>query len=74
MSYREQKKYLETLKRYERNFENREAEDYKMFLKRDKDEEEFDTLSMKRLKELYDKYNIPAQKKNYDAIFKKKEE
>lgn len=74
MSYRDQKKYMEALKRHERNFDRRELEEYKIFLKRDKDEEEFDTLSMKRLKELYDKYNITGPKKDYSSFFKKKEE
>jgi hypothetical protein len=42
-----------------------------MFVKRHKDEEEFDSVSMKRLKELYDKYNIPVDKSKYDSFFKK---
>jgi len=54
-SYREQKKYLEVLKKYERNFTRQESDEYSLFIKRDKDDDEFDTLSMKRLKELYDK-------------------
>jgi hypothetical protein len=74
MSYRDQKKYLEILKKFERNFDRQELEEYKMFMKRDKDEEEFDTISMKNLKKLYDKYNVPVEKKNYDAFFKKKDE
>ena len=74
MSYRDQQKYIETLKKYERKFDRKESEDFKMFLKRHKDEDEFDTVSMKRLKELYDKYNVPVDKSKYDSFFKKKEE
>ena len=74
MSYREQQKYIETLKKYERKFDREENEDFKMFLKRQKDEEDFDTVSMKRLKEIYDKYNVPIDKSKYDSFFKKKEE
>jgi hypothetical protein len=74
MSYRDQQKYIETLKKYERKFDKKESEDYKMFLKRQKDDEDFDTVSMKRLKELYDKYNVPVDKSKYDSFFKKKEE
>jgi hypothetical protein len=74
MSYRDQQKYIETLKKYERKFDRKESEDFKMFLKRQKDEEDFDTVSMKRLKELYDKYNVPVDKSKYDSFFKKKEE
>jgi hypothetical protein len=41
-SYREQKKYLEVLKKYERNFTRQESDEYKLFIKRDKDDDEFD--------------------------------
>ena len=74
MSYRDQQKYIETLKKYERKFDRKESENFKMFLKRQKDEEDFDTVSMKKLKELYDKYNVPVNKSKYDSFFKKKEE
>ena len=70
-SYREQKKLLDTLKKYERNFTRQELDDYKMFLKRQKDDEDFDSVSMKRLKELYDKYYKPVDRSKYDAFFKK---
>jgi hypothetical protein len=74
MSFREQQKYLDTLRKYERKFDHKEAEDYKMFLKMQKDDEDFDSLSLKRLKEIYDKYNAPVDKAKYDSFFKKKEE
>lgn len=71
MSYRDQVKYLETLQRYERKMEPKEKEELKMFIKRHKDEEEFDSVSMKRLKEIYDKYNLPVDKSKFDSFFKK---
>ncbi|HEY6626162.1 MAG TPA: hypothetical protein VIZ21_04340 [Ignavibacteriaceae bacterium] len=70
-SYREQKKYLEVLKKYERSFTRQENDEYKLFVKRDKDDDEFDTISMKRLKELHDKYHKPADTSKYDKFFKK---
>jgi hypothetical protein len=73
MSCRDQQKYIEALKKFERKFNGKEAEEFKMFLKRHKDEDEFDTVSMKRLKELFDKYNVPVDKSKYDAFFKKKD-
>ncbi len=73
-SYREQKKYLEVLKKYERNFTPKEHDEFKMFLKRDKDDDEFDTVSMKRLKELYDKYYKPVDTSKYDKFFKKNQD
>jgi hypothetical protein len=70
-SFRDQQKYLEALKKYERQFSSKEAEDYKLFLKRQKDDEDFDTVSMSRLKELFNKYNKPIDKSKYDHFFKK---
>ena len=70
-SYREQKKYLEVLKKYERNFTRQENDEYKLFVKRDKDDDEFDTVTMKRLKELHDKYHKPVDTSKYDKFFKK---
>jgi hypothetical protein len=70
-SYREQKKYLEVLKKNERNFTRQESDEYKLFVKRDKDDDEFDTVTMKRLKELHDKYYKPVDTSKYDKFFKK---
>ncbi len=71
MAFREQKKYLEALKGFERKFDRKESEEFKMFLKRDKDDEDFDTVSIRRLKELYDKYYVPPDRSKLDALFKK---
>ena len=73
MSYRDQEKYLEFLRKFERKFDRKEAEDFKMSLKMQKDEEEFDSVTMKKLKSLYDKFNVPIDRSKYDAFFKKKE-
>jgi hypothetical protein len=70
-AYREQKKYLDVLKKYERNFTRQESNEYKLFIKRDKDDDEFDTVSMKRLKELHDKYHKAVDTSKYDKFFKK---
>jgi len=55
MSFRDQQKYLDILKKYERNFSPEDKYVYDIFVKRNKDEEDFDTVSMKKLKELHDK-------------------
>jgi len=73
MSYRDQAKYLDILKKFERKFDRKEAEDFKMFLKMQKDEEEFDSVTMKTLKSLYDKFNVPVDRSKFDALFKKNE-
>jgi hypothetical protein len=69
-SHRDQKKYLDALKKYERKFTRQEYDEYKIFVKRNKDEEEFDSVSMKRLKELHDKYYEPVDISKYDKFFK----
>jgi len=71
MSFREQKKYLAELKKFEWKFTAKEQYDYKMFIKRDKDEEDLDTISLGNLKALYEKYAVNMEKKNFDHFFKK---
>ncbi len=73
MSYRDQAKYLDFLRKFERKLDRKEAEDFKMFFKMQKDEEEFDSVTMKKLKSLYDKYNVPVDRSKFDALFKKNE-
>lgn len=70
MSSREQRDYFSILKRYERKFESDELNDYKMLVKRHKDDEDLDKLSMQLLKKLYDKYHVNKERKNYDQFFK----
>lgn len=70
MTHKDQQKYFETLKRYERKFELVELEDYKMLVKRHKDDEDLDKLSLQRLINLYEKYHLNREKKNYDHFFK----
>jgi hypothetical protein len=73
MTSREQRKYFEALQRYEKKFEDRELYDYKMFLKRHKDDEDLDKLSLAKLKALYEKYYVNREKRNYDVYFTKPE-
>ena len=69
-AYKEQQKLLDSLKKYVRNFTRQENDEYKMFLKRQKDDEDFDSISMKRLRELHDKYCKPVDRSKYDKFFK----
>lgn len=45
-----------------------------MLVKRHKDDEDLDKLSMDKLNSLYEKYHVNREKKNYDYLFKKTEE
>ncbi|MCL5267875.1 MAG: hypothetical protein M1469_07220 [Bacteroidetes bacterium] len=56
MTSAEQRKLLEGLKYKTSKMLSKDKYDYEMFLKRDKDDEDLDSLSMKRLKELFEKY------------------
>lgn len=71
MSYRDQKKYFEILKRYESKFDSKEKQKYDMLLKRHKDDEDLDKASMEFLKELIEKYHTNRPKPNPDELFKK---
>lgn len=71
MSFRDQVKYIQGLKRFEWKMSPKDKDEFKMFLKREKDEEEFDTVSMGKLKSLYEKYYLNREKKDFDHIFKK---
>lgn len=74
MAFRDQQKYLDYLRRFESKMERNELEDYKKFVKRQKDDEDFDTVSIKRLKDLYDKFYVKVDKSKYDNLFKKNNE
>jgi len=47
---------IEELEDHVRKMTRYEQEEFHMFVKRDKDDEDLDTLSQKRLLELYDRY------------------
>lgn len=72
MRQTDQKKYLEALKRFERKFTSEELKEFKMFQKRNKDDEDLDNISFQKLKNLYSKYCINRGKPDINDLFKKK--
>ncbi|MFZ1081262.1 MAG: hypothetical protein WAO19_04980 [Candidatus Kryptoniota bacterium] len=56
MTNAEQRKLIEGLKYKTGKMLPKDKYDYEMFVKRDKDDEDLDSLSMKRLQELFEKY------------------
>lgn len=70
MSYREQKKLIAELKPFHTKMERADYDAFSLFVKREKDEEEFDTLSMGRLRELHGKYYRPRPKPDLSNFFK----
>lgn len=71
MAHRDQTKYFDSLHRFERKFNAKEAEEYKVLLMRHKDDEDLDKESLSRLKALYEKYYVNRERKNFDDLFKK---
>jgi hypothetical protein len=61
-TYAEQKKMIEELQRISYRLKGKDKYDFEMFLKRHKDDEDLDSLSMKRLREIYEKYVIKKEK------------
>jgi len=70
MTHREQTKYIEILKKYEKKMNSREADIFKMLLKRHKDDEDLDKLSGEKLLELFNKYHVNREKKDPNLLFK----
>jgi hypothetical protein len=56
MTHAEQHRMIQELLDYARRISGRDKYDFDMFVRRDKDDEDLDTISQKRLKELYEKY------------------
>jgi hypothetical protein len=73
MGFREQQKLMTELKPFAEKMAFADKEAYKLFVKRQKDEEEFDTLSMDRLRGLHTQYYKPKPKPDFDKYFRKPE-
>jgi len=56
MTHAEQRRMIEELKDYHQKMRGKDYYDFEMFMKRDKDDEDLDEISKRRLVELYEKY------------------
>jgi hypothetical protein len=70
----EQHKIVKELIGFEMRMTRVEQETFDMFRKRDKDDEDLDHISKRKLLELYDKYVVASRPKGnpLDALFGKK--
>jgi hypothetical protein len=59
MTHAEQHKMIVELTDHARKMKRYDQEEYAMFLKRDKDDEDLDTLSQKKLISLYEQFVEP---------------
>lgn len=75
MNYKEQKQLIEKISKIKNKLNEREKEKFNMLIKRHKDDEELDKLSLNYLQELAIKYvdNTRSEKakKNLENLFEK---
>ncbi len=69
MTHIEQRKLIQELKDYERRMSRAEQEEFAMFVKRDKDDEDIDEMSKKSLLLLHEKYVANRPKKTVISPF-----
>jgi len=69
----DQKKWLEELKSFEDAMSDSDRYAYSMMVKRQKDEEDFDSLTMNRLQEMHTRYLSKRPRRNLEDLFKKPE-
>ncbi|MBR9974765.1 MAG: hypothetical protein KFF77_04235 [Bacteroidetes bacterium] len=70
----EQHKLVRELRDFTARMTREEERLFDMYRKRDKDDEDLDTLSRKKLQELYEKYVVASRPKGnpLDSLFSKK--
>ncbi len=56
MTHAEQHRMIEELMEYSRKMSRYDQEEFEMFVKRDKDDEDLDAISQRRLKQLHATY------------------
>lgn len=71
MTKSEQHRLIEELRDYARKMTRDEQYEFNMFAKRDKDDEDLDTLARQRLEQLHSKYVVKKTKKDIEALLKK---
>jgi hypothetical protein len=67
----EQQKMIDEMKDYARFMKGKDALDFEMFVKRDKDDEYLDELSQQRLESLYQTYKAMKPKSKMKNPFEK---
>lgn len=71
MTRSEQHQLIQRLRDFSSLMKGKDLYDYEMFLKRDRDDEDLDALSVRRLEELHERYVPKKTKKDLDALLKK---
>ena len=63
MTHADQHAMILEIMDYARKMNRHDQEDFEMFVKRDKDDEDLDQIAQKRLRQLYEAY-VPAHLRN----------
>lgn len=71
MTKDEQHRMIRDLKDYQSKMERRDQYDFEMFMKRDKDDEELDSVSFRKLEEMHKRYVVRKTKKDIEEMLKK---
>jgi len=71
MTRPEQQKMIQDLRYYSRQMSRDDLEEFEMLLKRDRDDEDLDRLSEKKLTELHERYARKKSKKDIEDVWKK---
>lgn len=58
MTHEEQKRMIQELRDYTHRMTRAEEEAFQMYVKRKKDDEDLDTLSQRRLADMYERYVV----------------
>lgn len=69
MTHAEQKSIIRELRDCENRMTRDEQEEFRMFVKRDKDDEDLDELSKRKLTALYEKYVVNRPRKVVQSPF-----
>jgi hypothetical protein len=69
MTHVEQHNVIQALKGFERTMSRAEQEEFVMWVKRDKDDEDLDEMTKKKLMHLYEKYIVNKPKKIVKSPF-----
>jgi hypothetical protein len=67
----DQRKMIQDLKDYASKMDRRERDEFEMFEKRSKDDEELDNLAFTRLQEMHKRYVAKKTKADIEAMLKK---
>ena len=69
MTHVEQKNIIRELRDFERKMSRLEQEEFHMWVKRDKDDEDLDDLTKNKLTQLYEKYIVNKPKRVVQSPF-----